>query len=199
MSNVVAQNIKNYGIEAFNDIDSDSLPQSVAEIKEVAKQAANAICKHFERLTEMQEAMRNLSYEAKNAKSDLRNTLSLGLFGKSKKDKKIDILTDKGALQDEHNIELLKLQQVSIQLSLLSAKLSSAMISEMQICIKNGFEDTNGRIKKLSQNSQQQVKLLMQNIEQSKKQNEKFGWIIKAIIAFVAIALGVFLAVKFAI
>ncbi|MGX3044311.1 hypothetical protein [Helicobacter sp. T3_23-1056] len=199
MSNIVVQNIKNYGIEAFNDIDSDSLPQSVVEIKEVAKQASNTICQHFERLTEMQEEMQNLSYEARKAKSDLRNTLSLGFFGKSKNDKIMDILRDKSELQDEHNIELLKLQQVSIQLSLLSAKLGSAMISEMQICIKNGFEDTDGRIKKLSQNSQQQARLLIQNIKQSKKQNEKFGLVIKIAFIFVAIALGAFLAFKFAI
>lgn len=62
-----------------------------------------------------------------------------------------------------------KLLQTSINLSLLSAKLISAMISEMQICVKKGFEDANGRIKKLSQNSEQQARLLIQKLKTSKR------------------------------
>lgn len=197
MSNIVVQDIKSRGIEAFSYIDSDSLPQSTTEIREIAKQAANAICQHFERLTGLQEEMQDLSWEAKNVKSDLRNIFSLGLLGESKFEKKSNIYDKKSILQDEHNIEMAKLLQTSINLSLLSAKLSSAMISEMQICVKKGFEDTNGRIKKLSQNSEQQARLLIQNLKQAKGKANKMGWIM-AVVVFVAVALGAFIAVKFA-
>lgn len=197
MSNIVVQDIKSRGIEAFSYIDSDSLPQSTAEIKEIAKQAANAICQHFEKLTDLQEEMQDLSWEAKNVKSDLRNIFSLGLLGESKLEKKTNIYEEKSILQDEHNIEMAKLLQTSINLSLLSAKLSSAMISEMQICVKKGFEDTNGRIKKLSQNSEQQARLLIQNLKQAKGKANKMGWIM-AVVVFVAVAFGAFIAVKFA-
>lgn len=197
MSNIVVQDIKSRGIEAFSYIDSDSLPQSTAEIREIAKQAANAICQHFEKLTDLQEEMQDLSWEAQNAESDLRNIFSLGLFGESKNDKRMNLLTEKSILQDEHNIEMAKLLQTSINLSLLSAKLSSAMISEMQICVKKGFEDTNGRIKKLSQNSEQQARLLIQNLKQAKGKANKMGWIM-VVVVFVAVALGAFIAVKFA-
>lgn len=197
MSNIVVQDIKSRGIEAFSYIDSDSLPQSTAEIREIAKQAANAICQHFERLTDLQEEMQDLSSEAKNAKSDLKNRFSLGLFGESKNDKRMNLLTEKSILQDEHNIEMAKLLQTSISLSLLSTKLSSAMISEMQICVKKGFEDNDGRIKRLSQNSEQQAKLLIQNLKTNKGKASKMGWIM-AVVVFVAVALGAFIAVKFA-
>lgn len=197
MSNIVVQDIKSRGIEAFSYIDSDSLPQSTAEIREIAKQAANAICQHFEKLTDLQEEMQDLSWEAQNAESDLRNIFSLGLLGESKNDKKMNLLTEKSILQDEHNVEMAKLLQTSINLSLLSAKLSSAMISEMQICVKKGFEDTNGRIKKLSQNSEQQARLLIQNLKQAKGKANKMGWIM-VVVVFVAVALGAFIAVKFA-
>lgn len=197
MSNIVVQDIKSRGIEAFSYIDSDSLPQSTAEIREIAKQAANAICQHFEKLTDLQEEMQDLSWEAQNAESDWRNTLSFGILGESKNDKRMNLLTEKSILQDEHNVEMAKLLQTSINLSLLSAKLSSAMISEMQICVKKGFEDTNGRIKKLSQNSEQQARLLIQNLKQAKGKANKMGWIM-AVIVFVAVALGAFIAVKFA-
>lgn len=197
MSNIVVQDIKSRGIEAFSYIDSDSLPQSTAEIREIAKQAANAICQHFERLTDLQEEMQDLSSEAKNAKSDLKNRFSLGLFGESKNDKRMNLLTEKSILQDEHNIEMAKLLQTSISLSLLSTKLSSAMISEMQICVKKGFEDNDGRIKRLSQNSEQQAKLLIQNLKQTKGKASKMDWIM-VVVVFVAVALGAFIAVKFA-
>lgn len=197
MSNIVVQDIKSRGIEAFSYIDSDSLPQSTTEIREIAKQAANAICQHFEKLTDLQEEMQDLSWEAQNAESDWRNMLSFGILGESKNDKRMNLLTEKSILQDEHNIEMAKLLQTSINLSLLSAKLSSAMISEMQICVKKGFEDTNGRIKKLSQNSEQQARLLIQNLKQAKGKANKMGWIM-AVVVFVAVALGAFIAVKFA-
>ena len=197
MSNIVVQDIKSRGIEAFSYIDSDSLPQSTAEIREIAKQAANAICQHFERLTDLQEEMQDLSSEAKNAKSDLKNTLSFGFLGESKNDKRMNLLTEKSILQDEHNIEMAKLQQTSISLSLLSARLSSAMISEMQICVKKGFEDTNGRIKRLSQNSEKQAMLLIQNLKQTKGKASKMGWIM-AVVVFVVVALGAFIVAKFA-
>lgn len=198
MSNIVVQDIKSRGIEAFSYIDSDSLPQNTAEIREIAKQAANAICQHFERLTDLQEEMQDLSSEAKNAKSDLKNRFSLGLFGESKNDKRMNLLTEKSILQDEHNIEMAKLLQTSISLSLLSTKLSYAMISEMQICVKKGFEDNDGRIKRLSQNSEQQAKLLIQNLKQTKGKASKIGWIM-AVVVFVAVAFGAFIAVKFAV
>lgn len=197
MSDIVVQDIKSRGIEAFSYIDSDSLPQSTAEIREIAKQAANAICQHFEKLTDLQEEMQDLSSEAKNAKSDLKNRFSLGLLGESKNDKRMNLLTEKSILQDEHNIEMAKLLQTSISLSLLSAKLSSAMISEMQMCVKKGFEDNDGRIKRLSQNSEQQARLLIQNLKQTKGKASKMGWII-AVVVFVAVGLGAFIAVKFA-
>lgn len=197
MSNIVVQDIKSRGIEAFSYIDSDSLPQSTAEIREIAKQAANAICQHFERLTDLQEEMQDLSSEAKNAKSDLKNKLSFGFLGESKNDKRMNLLTEKSILQDEHNIEMAKLLQTSISLSLLSARLSSAMINEMQICVKKGFEDTNGRIKRLSQNSEKQAMLLIQNLKQTKGKASKMGWIM-AVIVFVVVVLGAFIVAKFA-
>lgn len=197
MSNIVVQDIKSRGIEAFSYIDSDSLPQSTAEIREIAKQAANAICQHFERLTDLQEEMQDLSSEAKNAKSDLKNTLSFGFLGESKNDKRMNLLTEKSILQDEHNIEMAKLLQTSISLSLLSAKLSSAMINEMQICVKKGFENTDGRIKRLSQNSEKQAMLLIQNLKQTKGKASKMGWIM-AVVVFVVVALGAFIVAKFA-
>ena len=197
MSNIVVQDIKSRGIGAFSYIDSDSLPQSTAEIREIAKQAANAICQHFERLTDLQEEMQDLSSEAKNAKSDLKNTLSFGFLGESKNDKRMNLLTEKSILQDEHNIEMAKLLQTSISLSLLSAKLSSAMINEMQICVKKGFENTDGRIKRLSQNSEKQAMLLIQNLKQTKGKASKMGWIM-AVIVFVVVVLGAFIVAKFA-
>lgn len=197
MSNIVVQDIKSRGIEAFSYIDSDSLPQSTAEIREIAKQAANAICQHFERLTDLQDEMQDLSSEAKNAKSDLKNTLSFGFLGESKNDKRMNLLTEKSILQDEHNIEMAKLLQTSISLSLLSAKLSSAMINEMQICVKKGFENTDGRIKRLSQNSEKQAMLLIQNLKQTKGKASKMGWIM-AVVVFVVVALGAFIVAKFA-
>lgn len=48
------------------------------------------------------------------------------------------IYLEKNALQDIHNAELLNLQQASIALSLLSTKLSSAMINEIRACVKKG-------------------------------------------------------------
>ena len=197
MSNIVVQDIKSRGIGAFSYIDSDSLPQSTAEIREIAKQAANAICQHFERLTDLQEEMQDLSSEAKNAKSDLKNTLSFGFLGESKNDKRMNLLTEKSILQDEHNIEMAKLLQTSISLSLLSARLSSAMINEMQICVKKGFENTDGRIKRLSQNSEKQAMLLIQNLKQTKGKASKMGWIM-AVVVFVVVALGAFIVAKFA-
>ena len=56
MSNLV-QSIRDKGIEAFIEAE-DSLPQSMDEIKAVAKQATNAICQRFENLAQMQEQMK---------------------------------------------------------------------------------------------------------------------------------------------
>lgn len=128
------------------------MPQSMDEIKAVAKQAANAICQRFENLAQMQEQMQALSREAASAESDWYRFMQF--IGRNKREKQIDILMEKNALQDIHNAELLNLQQASIALSLLSIKLSSAMINEIRVCVKKGFEDTDGRIKRLSQNSQ---------------------------------------------
>lgn len=63
--------------------------------------------------------------------------------------------------------------------------------------VKKGFEDTDGRIKRLSQNSQRQAKLMIQSIK--KESSSKWGFVIKALIIFVAVACGVYCAVKFAL
>lgn len=168
MSNLV-QSIRDKGIEAFIEAE-DSLPQSMDEIKAVAKQAANA-------------------------ESDWYRFMPF--IGRNKREKQIDILVEKNALQDIHNAELLNLQQASIALSLLSTKLSSAMINEIRACVKKGFEDTDGRIKRLSQNSQRQAKLMIQSIK--KESSSKWGFVVKALIIFVAVACGAYCAVKFAL
>lgn len=193
MSNLV-QSIRDKGIEAFIEAE-DSLPQSMDEIKAVAKQAANAICQRFENLAQMQEQMQALSREAANAESDWYHFVPF--IGRNKREKQIDILVGKNALQDIHNAELLNLQQASIALSLLSTKLSSAMINEIRACVKKGFEDTDGRIKRLSQNSQRQAKLMIQSIK--KESSSKWGFVVKALIIFLAVACGAYCAVKFAL
>ena len=51
--NDLAQSIKNQGVNALINIDENALPQDIAEIKEIAKQASNGICGRFENLGEM--------------------------------------------------------------------------------------------------------------------------------------------------
>ena len=194
--NDLVQTIKQDGVDALTSIDESALPQSVAEIKEIAKQASSAICERFESLGELQEQMQELSERASEAETDLRNRFSFGLLGKSKTEKQTEILVQKSTLQDRHNVELLTLQRTSIAFSLLSAKLGGAMVNELQRCIKEGFEDANGRIKRLSQNSQIQAKMLIQGIK--KEQSSGKGWIVWALLGFVVVACGVyFLASKF--
>ena len=194
--NDLAQSIKNQGVNALINIDENALPQDIAEIKEIAKQASNGICGRFENLGEMQVQMRELSEKAANAETDLRNRFTFGILGKNKTEKRVDILTEKSFLQDKHNDELLKLQRTSIAFSLLSARLGGAMINEMQKCIKKGFEDTDGRIKRLSENSKIQARLMIQDI---KKQQSNKGWIMWLLLGFVIVACGAYFVVKFAL
>lgn len=58
--------------------------------------------------------------------------------------------------------------QATLAFSILSARLSEAMINEMEQCLKQGFTDVNGRIRQLSEHSAKQARLLIQQIENNK-------------------------------
>lgn len=153
---------------ALAEITPDSLPSSTKEVKELAKATANGICQKFEGLYEILAYSKELNSQARNAKTDMRKYFTLGILGKSATQKKTDLLTEAQTLQNQFNYEMLNLMQATLAFSILSARLSEAMISEMEQCLKQGFTDVNGRIRQLSEHSAKQARLLIQQIENNK-------------------------------
>lgn len=153
---------------ALAEITPDSLPTSTKEIKELAKATANGICQKFEGLYEILAYSKELNHQAHNAETDIRKYFTLGLFGKSATQKKVDLLAEAQTLQNQFNYEMLNLMQATLAFSILSARLNEAMIDEMERCLKQGFTDVNGRIKQLSEHSAKQAKLLIQQIKNNK-------------------------------
>lgn len=190
----VVKNSSDIG-NALAEITTDSIPTSIKEVKELAKATANGICQKFEGLYELLEYSKELNNQARDAKTDMRKYFTLGLAGKSATQKRAELNTEAQTLQNQFNYEMLNLMQATLAFSILSARLSEAMIDEMEQCLKQGFTDVNGRIKKLSEHSAKQAKLLIQQIENSKpKEADKSSFGIAKIVLwliFIAIIVGV--------
>ena len=132
----------------------ESMPQS--ELEELAREKAEEIFSNIIKINKKIEEAKKLSTEASGLDtggSDIKNIISLGIAGESREDKIANGLkiTIEGQIkQNEAIFELSNIIKESIQFTQLTGKFSIYLQQAMLFLFKNGLEDANGNITKLS-------------------------------------------------
>ena len=125
------------------------------ELEEFAEEKAKVIIEKIELSTQMIS-------EAKDA-AEIAGNMKSGWFGKTRK--KSDATADAVIATNEAVAEMNELLQESIRFTCISLDLAKAMSEHMSALIVNGFKNREGKIIKLSADSEEQALYIIQQAE----------------------------------
>lgn len=189
MSNIVKSvdeiAIYDMGIEDLQNKDK-------AEIQEIARGIALDVVKRVANMQESLQTAKELSESVKDIESDLSHKLTLGIFGKSALEKKVDINTQTQTMHLAITQELAEIQKLTIGLCMSNTHFTKHTLKEFDSIIKNGFKDSDGKIQRLNENAKAQIQYIKNNVIEKRKQQKSnsikfyiFGFVILAAVIFV--------------
>lgn len=147
--------------------------KSSDEIDKIVKQESYNIIETINALSQKIEKANQLSKQAENAKSDLKNLFTLGRLGESATDKRSKINTQAIILQNEAITEMNNMIQATVALILVSGNYAKRFIEQLSLIIKNAFLKKDGQTIEITEQIKDTVNLIMQQAEDGLKRHEK--------------------------
>ena len=147
--------------------------KSESDIAKYAKDMANEIVVRISELTKSIDEAEALSKQAENVKSDLKNKLSLGVFGESATDKRSKLNVKVNHQQNKAMSEMNDLIQGCIALTQCSILFAKHMVEEMSIIMVKGFKDKDGDTIRLSDSTKEQAQILLTQAQSGLERQRK--------------------------
>ncbi len=148
------------------------------------KDLATSLVEKIGVLQEKVEEAERLTRRAENSevKSDWKNRLSIGFFGKSAADKahdRVNLLAQAQKQQNEALLEMNTLIQESIKFTCLSFAFANRMVEYLGEFLNQGFMDKDGHIQRLTDKQKEQMGMVLtqaQNfVDRERKIEGRFG------------------------
>ncbi len=180
------------------ELNVEVLPKDEGELKVIAQEKANFIMQNISQLCENLKEAKALNIQAQYVKTDLKNRLSLGILGKSRTEKRLDLQEHVSSLQNDAIAQLADLVQASIRFAAASAMLNQLMIKELAKKTKEGFINVYGELQQVDEDMKKYTRQIEYGMKSNKQSTNRALWIVLgvAIVAIVVSAVAIFVVLK---